>query len=60
MLEVVVEHANQVSKDYSNNQSYDIPDNDENGVHSDIVVADNFELLTATVSVDITHSWRGD
>ena len=60
LIEINVEHANQVIKTYQNNQSYDIPDSDSTGITSEVFVADNFELLSAVVEVDISHTWRGD
>lgn len=60
LIEITVEHANQVTKTYQNNQSYDIPDSDSTGITSEVFVADNFEVLSAVVEVDISHTWRGD
>jgi len=37
-----------------------IPDNDPAGITSEIFVADAGEIITATMSVDITHTWRND
>ena len=37
-----------------------IPDNQPAGITSPIYVGDTAELVTVTVSVDITHTWRGD
>lgn len=37
-----------------------IPDNNPAGVVSSIFVGDAAEIVSVTVSVDITHTWRGD
>lgn len=38
----------------------DIPDNDETGISHTITVADAGNIDTLSVTVDITHTWRGD
>ena len=37
-----------------------IPDNDDTGVTSTLNVADDAKTISGTVTVDITHTWRGD
>ncbi|MCJ8271029.1 MAG: S8 family serine peptidase [Psychrosphaera sp.] len=60
IFSVTVEHANQVSRTYNNATVTDIPDDNDAGVESVINVNEDFTLLSGEVSVDITHSWRGD
>ena len=60
IFSVTVEHANQVTRTYNNGIAVDIPDNTDAGVESIINVDEDFTVLSGEVSVDITHSWRGD
>jgi hypothetical protein len=48
------------TRDFANDTSVAIPDNDPSGVTSDISVSDQFAFTNLSVSVDITHTWRGD
>ncbi len=57
---VQVEHANLDTLTFANTEMVAIPDNDPQGVRSNIDVADDLNLLSGEVSVDITHTWRGD
>ncbi len=45
---------------YSNGTSESIPDNDPNGIASEIVVTDSGTISAIKVSVDITHTYQGD
>ncbi|MEZ4446859.1 MAG: proprotein convertase P-domain-containing protein [Polyangiaceae bacterium] len=45
---------------HENDQAAPIPDNDPNGVTSDIVVTDGGTIESLKVTVDITHSYKGD
>jgi hypothetical protein len=45
---------------YTNDQSTPIPDNDTNGIASQIEVTDSGPLASISVNVDITHTYRGD
>src|SRR5262249_32757300 len=45
---------------FSNMQSQAIPDNDPTGVSSTITPPDHGMLQAVSVTVDITHTWRGD
>ncbi|MBK7585849.1 MAG: proprotein convertase P-domain-containing protein [Myxococcales bacterium] len=46
--------------DYQNTTGATIPDNDATGVKSDIVVAEGGSISAVSVTVDITHPYRGD
>lgn len=46
--------------DYENTTGGAIPDNDPKGVKSDIVVAEGGSISSLSVTVDITHPYRGD
>jgi hypothetical protein len=46
--------------DYSATPAAAIPDNDPSGYSSTIVVTDRGEITDAKITVDITHTWRGD
>ncbi|MCA9642148.1 MAG: proprotein convertase P-domain-containing protein [Myxococcales bacterium] len=45
---------------YNQTSAQDIPDNDATGITSEIVVAEGGEIGSLAVTVDITHSYRGD
>lgn len=45
---------------FQNDTAVDIPDNDKNGIKSEIVVADGGSITALAVTVDITHPYRGD
>jgi subtilisin-like proprotein convertase family protein len=45
---------------FSNTQSQAIPDNDPTGISSIISAPDHGALQAVSVSVDITHTYRGD
>lgn len=60
IFNVTVEYANLETRHYANNNSYDIPDNNQDGVRSTINVADDLSILSGEVTVDISHTWRGD
>jgi serine protease len=45
---------------YSNNQSIDIPDNNEAGITSTINVPDELTIFNTTTSINIAHTWIGD
>ncbi|NMH64029.1 S8 family serine peptidase [Shewanella salipaludis] len=59
-LTVEVIYGDLVTEPFENPQSMAIPDNDANGVVSEIRVATELVPVSATVSVDISHTWRGD
>jgi subtilisin-like proprotein convertase family protein/C1A family cysteine protease len=46
--------------DYENTTGAAIPDNDATGVKSEIVVAEGGSISSLSVTVDITHPYRGD
>ncbi len=46
--------------DYENTTGGAIPDNDANGLKSDIVVAEGGSISALSVTVDVTHPYRGD
>ena len=52
--------ANLVDFPYENNTSIAIPDNNPAGITSVITVADEGVVFGTDVSVNITHTWRGD
>ena len=45
---------------YTNSDGGDIPDNDPAGLKSDIVVTEGGTIEAVSVTVDITHTFRGD
>jgi subtilisin-like proprotein convertase family protein/C1A family cysteine protease len=48
------------AQDYENATGAGIPDNDAAGVKSDIVVPEGGSISAVSVTVDITHPYRGD
>lgn len=46
--------------DYENTTAAAIPDNDKTGISSQIVVAEGGTIEGLSVTVDVTHSYRGD
>ncbi|MCL4409568.1 MAG: S8 family serine peptidase [Firmicutes bacterium] len=58
--ELMVWPASLVDLTYSNSTQVSIPDNNPNGVTSVISVADSGVTFGTDVSVNITHTWRGD
>lgn len=47
-------------RSYENTASTAIPDNDPAGASLDIAVSDDVAFSRLSVTVDITHTWRGD
>jgi serine protease len=47
-------------KKYESTERVDIPDDDENGIDSEIVATDSVVPSRITVSVDISHGYIGD
>ncbi len=45
---------------YENSEATDIPDNDAEGISSEIEVAEACTIASLSLSVDISHSYRGD
>lgn len=60
IISVKVEHANQVTRTYNNAVQVDIPDDNDSGVSSVVNVDESYTLISGEVSVDISHTWRGD
>lgn len=52
--------ADCLPEDTTNGPGGDIPDNDPNGFRSTLLISDEGIVDTVHVSVDITHSYRGD
>ncbi|MFW6369548.1 MAG: proprotein convertase P-domain-containing protein [Myxococcota bacterium] len=45
---------------FINEEVTEIPDDDEEGIVSPIFVYDNGTIVSVSLGVDITHTWRGD
>jgi subtilisin-like proprotein convertase family protein/uncharacterized protein YvpB len=45
---------------YCNSRAIDIPDNNPNGVHRDIQIADSGYVYDIEVRLDVSHPWVGD
>lgn len=45
---------------YSNNISQDIPDNNPQGITSEIEIQDDLVAESVYINIDITHTWIGD
>jgi hypothetical protein len=55
-----VEPAGGEDRSFEDTTSVEIPDNDVTGVTRDLAITDDFSFTSASVTVDIAHTWRGD